>query len=165
MIIDLVDTDFDTLPEEIVIERDCPCLPDLVLSPSDGTLFFSEEGIPADVTALEEGQDVVVFGSMNSEGLVDVLFIKIGGVLTLTGTALTDAADGDFVLSLDSGQVVDGEVTVEIPDAGAVLIQDPCGSMMSRDDIMVDSDITVIGLLDADLDSMAPFAILILPGD
>lgn len=163
-ITELVDTDWDFLPEEIVIERECPCLPDLVLSLSEGTLFFSGQGTPAGVAALEEGQGVVVYGAVNDQGLIDVLFVKIGDALALTGTALTDASGKEVVLSLDPDQLAQGEVSIKVPDVVGVLVQDPCGTTMSLDDIAAGSDLMVIGLMNVDLGAMIPFAILIQPG-
>jgi len=162
-VMELLDEDLDLLTDGFLLDRDCPCLPELVVNLSEETLIFSEEGEPADEGDLSEAAGVVVFGSLTMGGRLAAAFVKIGNVLALDGTVGGLQTDGDLTFIPDAGQGVAGPLSVDMSDPDHVIIRLACGVEAFEGDIIEGTDLRIIGLLDAGTQVLTPFAVLVQP--
>lgn len=154
-ITDLIDLDLDLIPEEVIIERDCPCLPDANISLSEETVIFSGDGTVIDAGDLDEGMDVTVFAAFNPRtARFDARFVAVGDVLVVKGI-LSSVEQGYFILTADAGQVLEGVPSENTIRTGL------CGEEKTVWPVALGTRLTLIGRYDLGNAVFDPYAILI----
>jgi hypothetical protein len=157
----LIDIDLNLIPEEIIVERDCPCLPDANVSLTSETVIFSENGTVIEADDLEEGMDVTVFAAFNPQtAKFDARFVVVGAVSVVKGT-LNSVEQDYFIITADPGQALQGSLKVVPTDDTARL--GLCGEEETIWPVPLGTRLTLVGRYDTVNAVFDPYAVLVHP--
>jgi hypothetical protein len=157
----LIDLNLDTHPDGFILQRECTCQGDLTVKLDDSTLIFSEDNVYVDPDALLVNQQVEVYGYLDDQGALNAQFIIIGDVLVVEGNVLDKPTVDTIDIQPNPGEEISGDVNVSL--STQILILTLCGEDQTFDDIIVGSDVIVIGRYDTLGDTFDAVSILIRP--
>jgi len=117
---------------------------DIKVMVNEATIVFDENGSFADTNSIEIGQSVEVRGEMQPDLTVLASVVAIGDLIKLHGTALTAVGnDLKFILKLDPGQAIVGEINVAIDNQTLILTD--CNTEVDWNEIKPGTGVRFIG--------------------
>jgi len=142
----LADVDLDGFPDGFILLREFASQGSLSVNLDAATLIFSEDNNYVTPEALQEGDQVTVYGNVDELGTLNAAFIVIGDVLSVEGVVTGIPAANSVVVLAEPGEEIIGSMNVSLFSQSLILTL--CGEVQAFEDIFLGSDVLVMGRYD-----------------